>query len=276
MLSNLHDIWVITNEYRGTGYILVLYAISVIFLLITEKNRKNRFLMVYMPLSLILLIYFPVFYHIYVVYLDDSGTYYRIFWLLPMLTTTAYAACKAIYRFRRIGTIVVCALIVFCGGYAYSAKSGANISRAQNLYHIPQYVVELGDAMTQEIDGVNVYAIVPTEMLFYIRQYDSNICLLYGRETVEPKWQAWIYYKDFYNAFEVAETIDLDALLEMTRNNDAEICTYFVIPADKPLSKDPAECGLEVVKEVDGYVLYRDTVAVELIKEMFKGTAYEQ
>lgn len=273
MLSNFHDILVITNEYRGTGFILVLYAIALVYLLITEKDKKNRYLLLYMPLSLLVLIYNPVFYHVYVVYLDDSGTYYRIFWILPMLVTIGYGAVKAISAYKLVGTIVMCALIVICGGYAYSAKGGSSVTKVTNAYHIPQYVIEVCEYMEEDIPGVDVYACVPTEMTFYVRQYDSKINLLFGRDAIEPKWG---YVNEFYDAFEGKEAIELEKLLDLSRNNGAKVCTYYVINKDRAIEGEPLELGLEEIARVDNYIIYKDAVAVEIIKEMFEGTVYGQ
>ena len=207
------------------------------------------------------------------VYLDDSGTYYRMLWLLPVTITIAYGACKAIYKHRRIGLCIVAAAIVLCGGYTYRNDGSATITRAENAYHVPGYVIELCEEMEQVIEGVNVYACVSTELLFYIRQYDSEIHLIYGRDAVEPKWG---YYNEFYEAYELAEVVDLEHLLELTRNNGAKVCTYFVLEDGRRLSGNPEDYGLEEVARVDKYILYKDTEAVEIIKEMFKGTVYDK
>jgi len=273
MLSNFHDILVITNEYRGTGFIICLYAAALIYLFIVEKRKQNRYLVLYMPLSLLLLIYNPVFYHVYVVYLDDSGTYYRIFWLLPMTVTIGYAAVRAMEKQKIVGIIIACVAIILCGGYAYSAKDGSSVNNAENAYHIPDYVIEVCDYIVEDIPGVDVYACVPTEMTFYVRQYNAKINLIYGRESIEPKWG---YVNEFYDAFERAEAIDLEKLLDLTRNNGAKVCTYFVIRNDRELIGDPESFGLEKIAEVDNYIIYKDTVAVEIIREMFVGTSYEQ
>lgn len=274
MLELIHNIWVITIEYEGLWrYMLVLYAVSLLYLLITERNKKTRMVAVYIPLTTILLIACPLFLYSYYRFLDDSGTYYRVFWLLPIAVTIAYASCKAIYRYRRVGLIIIIAAIILCGTYSYKETTSTGIRKVENAYHIPQYVIELADNMKQDIEGVNVYACVPAEITFYIRQYDPNICLVFGRDAIEPKWG---YYDEFYEIFELEDVVDMKKLLELTRNNNDKICTYFVIPDDRELSEKPEKCGLVELTKVDKYILYRDTVATDKIKEMFKGTAYEQ
>lgn len=273
MIDNLRDTWNIIVQYKGTGMILVVYFAALIFLFLTEKNRKNRFLIIYMPFSLLLLFFFPVFYRIYVLYLDNISTYYRVLWLLPMSVTIAYAGCKAIYRHRRIGAMIMVALIIVCGKYAYTHKGASPATKVENVYHIPQYVIDICDNIEQDIDGVNVYACAPLEMLFYVRQYDASICLIYGRDAVEPTWG---YYNEFYETYELSEVLDWDKMLELTHNNVPKVCTYFVVKKDRQMSGDPVDYGLEVVTEVDDYILYRDTAGVQIVRDIFKDTAYGQ
>lgn len=272
LLSNFIDILHIIIGYQGTGYLLIVYLAAVIYLFITEKESKNRILLLYIPLIIMLIILCPIYYRIYMGRLDDSGTYYRMMWLLPITATIAYAGCKAIMVHRRIGAILVAVLIALCGKFTYTAVEN---TRAQNLYHIPQYVIEIADNMTQDIEGVNICAIVPLEMLFYVRQYDSDINLLYGREAVEPKWG---YYDEYFELFELAEVLDWNALLEKTRSTDlgTRVVSYFVVAEDRDMMTSPEDAGLEKVMSYGGYVLYRDPIAVSEVREMLVGTSYMQ
>jgi len=270
MISNLRDIWHIVVGYQGTGFMLILYAVSFIYLIITEKEKKIGLLLVYVPLLMWLIIFCPIYYRIYMGKLDDSGTYYRMLWLIPLSVTIAYAGCKAAYKHRIIGGIAVIAAILLCGRFTYTSVEN---KKAENAYHVPQYVIDLAEHMEEDIKDVNVYACVPLEMVFYLRQYDSRIGLIYGREAVESHWG---YYNELYELFEVSESIDWQALLEKTRADEEGVraCTYFVVPEDRQMIGDPREFGLEEIYRTDGKILYRDTVAVEKIREMLKGTPY--
>lgn len=270
MIANLRDICNIIINYEGTGFLLILYAVAYIYLCITEKNKRNRLLLIYVPLIVMLMIMCPIYYRIYMGYLDDSGTYYRMMWLVPTSVTMAYAACKAISKHRRIGTIIICVLIGVCGSFIYTSTSS---TKAQNAYHIPEYVVELCDHMEQDIDGVNVYACVPLEMLFYTRQYNSDICLLYGREAVEPTWG---YYNEYFELYELAETLDWEQVLDKTRDTSlgTGVVSYFVVAEDRDMKQDPTSLGLIEVCRADGYVLLQDKIAQEEVREMLVGTPY--
>ncbi|MBR6391476.1 MAG: hypothetical protein IKS16_09075 [Lachnospiraceae bacterium] len=270
MVDNIKDVFRVIWQYRGSGFLLVLYVIALIYLFITEKDKRNRFLVCYLPLTLLLIYLSPVYYRIYVLGIDAVGTYYRNLWMIPVAVTVVYAGCRAISAHRRAGALIVAAAIALCGRFTYTAVESV---RAENAYHIPQYVCDLCDEMSQDIEGVEVYACVPLEMLFYVRQYDSSICLLYGREAVEPVWG---YYDRYYEAYELAETLNWDEVLELTRSPERGIgvVTYFVVPESRDMDSDPESHGLVRITNNNGYILYKDEVASEQIREVLRGTLY--
>lgn len=257
-------------QYMGSGIYLVLYFAALIYLAIRERSGKARFAVLYLPLAILLIYLCPVYYRLYVLHLDSHGTYYRNLWMLPITVTIAYAACRLIYEHKRIGAVLISAVLIISGSFVYTS---ANNSKAENAYHIPGYVMALADEMEQDIPGVNVYACVPLEMLFYLRQYDSDICLVYGREAVEPVWG---YYNEIYEAYELAETLDWKDVLALTRDETlgTGVATYFVVPDDRQMNGDPEDYGLEKVTSADHYILYTDPEAKAYVREILEGTPY--
>lgn len=268
MVDNIKDVFRIITEYMGSGFYVILYGLALIWLLIREKDRLVRFLLGWLPLLLLLIYLCPVYYRIYVLHLDSHGTYYRNLWLLPMGVTIAYAACSLIRSHRRIGAVIICGLLVVCGSFAFTSSA-----KVQNTYHIPQYCIDLCDAMEQDIEGVNVYACVPLELLFYVRQYDADINLVYGRDAAEPVWG---YYNETYEAYELSEELNWDTVLELTRDSSlgVGVVTYFVVPADRQMNADPGAYRLTEVCRADNYILYADEIAREHVREILADTPY--
>ena len=77
------------------------------------------------------------------------------------------------------------------------------ITKAQNWYHLPEEAVEVAKLLEPE-EG-RVMALVPADLIYYIRQYSTNINMPYGREMLIARWD---YYNDMYEAMEEAEIID--------------------------------------------------------------------
>lgn len=115
-----------------------------------------------MPLSLLLLFFFPIFRKVFVRLMGGEGdTYYRVLWLIPMGIIVAYGGVKlAGFLYERWGTwaggiacAAVGAVIILGGRYVYASQY---MSKAQNPYHLPQTVVDICDLIAPA-EGKNVY-----------------------------------------------------------------------------------------------------------------------
>ena len=111
-----------------------------------------------------------------------------------------------------------------------SVSSGSLIYRnpyfqkAENVYHVPQSVVDICDAI--EVPGREVMAVFPGELLQYVRQYSNLVCMPYGRNIVVSKWTV---QNDLYDVME-QETIDAGELATLARE---EQCAYIILPETK-------------------------------------------
>ena len=61
-------------------------------------------------------------------------------------------------------------------------------------------------------------------------------------------------------------TIDVAELLSLTRERN---CTYLVMPNNKELSEAPEKFGLELLDTIEGYPIYFDPVAKQMLEERF-------
>jgi len=248
---------VIFKLYTGLKLLFALTLFAWIYLLITEKERRNRLMLVYAPLIIILLFLFPLSRKFFVAAGLDGETYYRILWTIPMGIITIFGFCRLFERHRRIGLVVTAALIVLCGKYVYKSEY---ISKAENLYHIPDTVVKICDLIEPENPDTRVSAVMPPELIHYVRQYSARINMPYGREMLVPQWK---YYNAVYEAMEGTEVVDIDVLLKATRD---EYCQYIVLAPGRQTEQEPEECGLVLVGEIDGYRIYEDPVSVKIVE----------
>ncbi|MDO4284199.1 MAG: hypothetical protein Q4C60_02585 [Eubacteriales bacterium] len=242
----------ILQDYRGEGILLLLYLAAFLYLLLRERDPVRRALFVYMPATILVLFLLPPFYAIYSKV--ETATYYRLLWLLPMGATLAYAGLRLFGRHYRIGLILLCALVIAGGSYTYS---NPNITKAQNRYHIPQSVINLCDFLKIQSGGKRVRAAIPGELAQYIRQYDTDVEMPFGREMLVPQWD---YYNEVYEVMEKPEVIDAQALVEATRNQD---CRYIVLSSLRAIDRDLTELGLEQIGLIDGFYVYEDDTVPE-------------
>lgn len=252
---------VILKLYTGLKFFLLLTALGWIFLLVTEKDRKVRVLLVYAPIITILLFLFPVSRKVFVAAGLDGETYYRILWTIPMGIIFVYAACRLFAAHRRVGLILSAAMILLCGSFVYKSPY---ISKAENPYHIPDTVIKICDLMKPEHPGERVSAVMPADLIHFVRQYDASINMPYGREMLVGQWD---YYNAVYEAMEKPEVVDMEELLKTTRT---EMCRYIVMPENRRTDTDPETCGLLLLEKIDGYRVYEDPVTAEALDRQWQ------
>ena len=154
-------------------------------------------------------------------------------------------------------------LFILSGKYVYDSDY---ISKAENLYHIPDTVIRICELIHPDDadENVQVTVVVPEELTYFVRQYDSDIRMPYGREMIASQWD---YYNAVHAAMEETEVIDLETLIAACRE---EYCQYIVLSPTREVEGDPEELGLILLAEIDGYPVYLDPVSEETVKSWTK------
>lgn len=247
----------IFREYCGSGWYPALFLIALVYLLVTEKDRKVRIVLLETSAVIVVLFFLPPF-KMLMDFLDE-GTYYRVLWLLPMTVVTVYAGVKLVGRHIRLGFAALALLLMLTGQYVYG---NVNISRAQNRYHIPNVVIAICNEMMPAEDEERVWAVFPDELIHYVRQYSSKIQMPYGREMLVPEW-GWNW--DTHPIYRVMreQPVDLDALAPLLTEYT---CQYLVLNRAVPVSGSPEENGLVRIAQIEAYDVYRNE-AVEIFKK---------
>lgn len=240
-------------KYMGTGLTVIWFLLALLYLFLNEKRKPRRILFVYVPMVTLLLFFNPLFSRA-VCLVMGSEVYFRTCWLLPVIVVIAYCGAEIAGRFKGRRAFLFGAvsllLVMVSGKLVYSSPL---YSKAENIYHVPQEVVEICDAI--RVPGREVMAAFPREMLLYVRQYSPYVCMPYGREAMMGVHDA------FYEAMEEAEEVDLEIVEPLAREAG---CHFLVLPKAKPLRGDPDAYGWTVFMETQGYVVYRDN-NVELV-----------
>ena len=249
------ECWVALKLYGGNGVLLLMFLAAAIYIVVSEKDIKKKIVLGILPLVILVGFLFPVTKIVYVALFDDgSDTYYRILWLIPMYVVIGYGACKAVMNFKkdavRRGMLALILLIIaVTGSFVYANQY---MSKAENLYHIPQNVIDICDVIAPEDGEPRVRAAFPSELVHFVRQYDTDILMPYGREMVVTQWD---YYNAVYEVMEKPEIIDATALLEATRQTK---CRYIVLSDSRQIDQSLEELGLNAIANIDGYTIYED------------------
>lgn len=230
----------------GEGLIAVIFVLSLFYLAVTEKDRAKKVCFLYVPVVVIIFFLCPVSYRIYAK-IAEGVTYYRLLWLIPVTPVIAYSAVKICTRFKGLKQNLC--VLAFAALFAVSGRlmySNMYMVKAQNIYHMPVQVIDLCDALHAE--GREVMVLMPYEFQQFVRQYDPNICMPYGREYM-------------MNMF-VGEDLLRDAV--MAEDKDPELvgrlatergCHYIVISSLEDFPEEP--WNYEEFMNIDGYKVYR-------------------
>ena len=244
------EIWVILKLYAGTGFFVGLFLAALIYLAICEKEMHKKILLVFVPEVLFVIFMLPISRIVFVAVMDDGETYYRILWMIPMGVVIAYAACKLFAEHRRVGLIISTIVVIASGSLVYNSS---NVTKAENAYHLPQTAIDIVDAIYPEGSTGKERVAFPASLVHYVRQYNTNILMPYGREMVVSQWN---YYNAVYEAMEKAETISCEDLLTATRETK---CRYIVLHETRAIDGDLTEYGLKLVDTIDGYQIFYDS-----------------
>jgi len=234
----------ILQRYMGTGLVLIWFLLALVYLFIYEKKKPLRILLIYVPVIILLLYFNPLFSKIFYRLLGNE-IYFRICWLLPVLPVIAYTVVCIVRSLRGKGKLYFAAtailLVMVSGKLVYTNPL---FSRAENIYHVPQVVVDICDAI--EIEGREVMALFPDEFLLYVRQYSPVVCMPYGRDAN--------YFE--LHAIMTEEEIDVEALAAEAKYYG---CHYVILSEEKPLKGDMSDYDYEVFDSIGGYIIYKDT-----------------
>lgn len=244
--------------YNGQSIMWILLVLGMVYIFYAHKRLRKA--IVYPVFCIDLIITNPLLYQkVWVKLIGD--TYWRMFWILPVVFIICLCATdlakKISSRFStggdwiKIGVVLVFAVIIgIQGKYMYF---NANFTAAANQYKLPQDVVDVADRLLELSDHPRIVA--EPELYNELRQYDTDITLLYGRNAEG-------YIGDIgYTDKKIAEAMKADVpnyymIAKYMYDNDGN---YLVVDADKVRSyAEMEESGLKFLYDVGDYKIYEN------------------
>ena len=239
--------------YNNKSFLVPLFLIALLFLWMTEKDRKLRVVLVYLVTAITVIFLCPLY--AWIGMRIDKDIYYRVFWTLPIGLLVCYSVVKLMIRFQTVvakGLVLVLAVIGIAlnGKFVYDNQNTIH-HRAVNQYHIPQSVIDVADAL--KLDNYKPIAVLPAELLPFFRQYSADVFTPYGRNILEP---AWTFSNELYDAMEgSSDTYNAAEIARCARN---EHCTYVVLSCMKQIEGSMEEQNYFLLNFVQGYYIYMD------------------
>lgn len=208
--------------YCANSKIVWIFLVSLIYLCFAGREYRKK--VVYPSLLLLIIVLNPVLYlYFYSALLRYA--YWRLMWIIPVVSVICVALVDIIRKLRIIGFIGICAfsyLIIGVGTNIYTEKK--QFEKATNLYKLPQSTIELADKVL-EIDDAP-FCVMPEGELCYVRQYKTEIKQLYGRNIfgfINSVWemddargiyQSIKYNSDYYGRVMMMKKNNINLLID--------------------------------------------------------------
>lgn len=247
-IAEQHDSWfnikMCFERIVGNKYMLVLYILATLYILIKEKDWNKKCLMVIYPILLSTVVFCPFFYFIVKGVLRD--TYFRIFWLFPAGIVIAYAGVDLVYTFSKKFIqfpvfIAVITVIMVCGTFIYTEE---NYQKVYNWYKIPDESKWVIDIISED-DLEKKYVLAVPEVVPYVRQINSNITLVYGRDVTNMYVSWWPQQIKEGNA---------KAFLPTCKKRGV---TYIVLYNNVKLNEEMYKYGYHILAQTYSYDVYK-------------------
>ncbi len=240
------------RTFQGSGLIVVLTFLALIYLAYSSKNRFVKDTLLKYPIYVLLIFFCPIWY-VYVYLFSDHEILYRLLWILPFGVVICYVFTELIFKLqekiRPVALAVGIVILVISGEYTYGNQY---FSRAQNIYHVPDTVVNICNEI--EIEGREIRAAFPDELINYVRQYSGAICLPYGRDNFMDL-SAW---QDELQVVLRSDVINTEKCAYLLRDTET---AYLIVSSEKRFTESLSNYDFVYVTTVDGYDIFLDNNA---------------
>lgn len=245
-----NDVVELFRNYMGTGLIVAWFFVCVGYLFFRESDKGKRIMFIYVPFILLLLFFNPLFMQVLYGFIGTE-IYYRILWLMPITIVIAYTIVKISMDLKgkkKQGFLIGAAvMMIFSGSCIYRSPF---FSKAENFEHMPEAVVQICDRI--QIEGREVMAAFPGELMSFVRQYTPLVCMPYGRGELVKSWSD---NSDFYTAME-AEVLNVEEIVGFAEQYQ---CHYVIVEAKKELEGRFEDYQYIRLDEIEGYTIYQNT-----------------
>lgn len=244
----------IIQTYFGSSFLWLFYLAAMLFLFLKRKDLKNKLLI---PLCILIFLFvFPQTFRFMRSYMFEGGSvYWRYMWSLQIHVIIAIALVEIVYLGRKANygvALVGLGCLVIAGTFIFTPE---NFRKADNLYNIPDEVIKICNIIKEEVgeDGISDDLVVaPSETAGWMRMYDGDICLLYGRHS----YSLHTHNTDteVIDAYLTNGNGDLEQVLNKIVESN---CSYVVLSKREGMDAIADWNEYVMLGETDNYVIYK-------------------
>ena len=240
--------------YIGSGRHYLLFAAALLFLILKRDDKVKLKLLVGYTLLFAAVYICPLTARISLKYCIGGFVYWRMFWILPTSVILAYVAVSVCTAGKKKTIQAVCAsllmaLIIVTGKNPYVGGQ-AIYQKSVNMQKLPADACQISNLIADtRAEGETALAVMPEDLVGYVRQYDASIRLLYGRRSKSEKPVRKIRRQMR------KEQPKIKKLIRRIRQQGVN---YLVFLADEQQDAKIQRNGFEKIGKVGGYSVYKD------------------
>lgn len=169
--------------YFAGNALVILAAIGLLW---WSRNQSQRRKLIIFISLLFLAMFNDLVYRFVIVRIEETGTYYRLLWILPVNVMAAYLVIEVASMLKgwKKGTL----LVIVAGFLVVNAMPGLSswTTLPTNVYQLDDEVIEIADMIDAHSGGKRVNVIDSDyTAIWHMREYNDNICYLgWGDEEI--------------------------------------------------------------------------------------------
>ena len=236
-----HSFWDVVQQYFAECALLPVFVLALIWIVKKWKPEYKKFIIVIACGSV--LVFNELVYRVFVA-VGEGSTYYRLFWVVPIILVIAVFAVETVASLEKwkqaaVVCISLLAVFMFCG------QTGEEwFSLPENIYQVDEDVIQVADALMELTDGEATYIVDNGDLSETIRLYDARIMYADLEE-----------YTLYYILNGESKRILGRDLTEAIWNNR---CRYLALRKDNPFMYKLMEgAGITLEDETDNYRIYK-------------------
>lgn len=254
------------RQYHGDSLYLAAFAVSLVLIWLRDRrtHRGNTGKKALVAVFLSVVFIFNEFAYRIMGKLTDVKTYYRFFWMLPVLFVTAYVITEAVFSGKKRQAVAAAVLFLVCVifGANFFYLNRANINRPKNIYGLDPDAVTIADEIMADWGSEDGQPVAAFDMYleYQVRTYEPRILWGISRKAylyqAEHGYDHKKYVRQQHMIAAVNEGIQNDSRA-LRRSLLKSGVDYLVIRTGFDMDSYLAQISVRPVSQSENYTLYR-------------------
>ncbi len=261
----------VLRQYQGDSLYLAAFAVCLVLLYWKERKQggsTGKKALAAAALSVVF-VFNEIAYQI-VGKITNAATYYRFFWMLPVLFLIAYELTEAFFDGRRHRRVLGVIAFLVCLGFGANLffLNRANLNLPKNMYGLDPNVISIADAMMDDWYGTGgeesqkeqPRAAFDIYLEYQVRTYEPRILWAISRNAYLYQAQHGYDFKKYVHQQHMIAAVN-EGLKEnqqaLRRSLDKNGVDYLVIRTEFAMDSYLSEISITPVTQSEDYTLYR-------------------